>query len=418
MAKHLKELLSADRISGFRHHFSIPDDVHLSLLADSTTDMMREDENTIIGLESSDSEHVEEQVAEPIAKDLDRLAAEVDEAINSAFEEARLNSSDPPSTSEETAHVVVAETEKEVERPITEGRPISKDQGEKRSAESEDSSEDGPIEKRPRLEDSAVVAPFVIEPMMKNMPISSEASALKDPAMALSLAALVSLPADKATFCAELDLVTMALAAQSALLTVGRIAELGRRQHNAVERIGRLQSEVEGQRSRAEFEAMRATMESARAEIEKERARTVDQLRSDAEERANASEESLKLAKEALAKLEAELGELKQAKKKANSKASAAFEAGKSSALNDYVEEAERELRKIKSIEPQSASHPNLIVEERVTQRLISDAIADRNTASMFAIETMRAAAYEKCFHDDRKVGIQKTKEKLAEEVC
>ncbi|GMP53817.1 hypothetical protein CsSME_00019177 [Camellia sinensis var. sinensis] len=50
MAKHLKELLSADRISDFRCHFSIPDDVHLSLLADSTTDMERDDESTIVFL--------------------------------------------------------------------------------------------------------------------------------------------------------------------------------------------------------------------------------------------------------------------------------------------------------------------------------------------------------------------------------
>ncbi|GMP65758.1 hypothetical protein CsSME_00026424 [Camellia sinensis var. sinensis] len=48
MAKHLKELLFADRISGFRRHYSVPDDVHLSLVADSTTDMERTDENTII----------------------------------------------------------------------------------------------------------------------------------------------------------------------------------------------------------------------------------------------------------------------------------------------------------------------------------------------------------------------------------
>ncbi|GMP59794.1 hypothetical protein CsSME_00022930 [Camellia sinensis var. sinensis] len=97
--------------------------------------------------------------------------------------------------------------------------------------------------------------------------------------------------------------------------------------------------EVEGQRSRAEFEAMRAAMESARAEVEKERAKIADQLKSDAEERANASEESLKLAKEVLAKLEAEFGELKQAKEKADSESSATFEAGKSSAFKDYVEE-------------------------------------------------------------------------------
>ena len=111
------------------------------------------------------------------------------------------------------------------------------------------------------------------------------------------------------------------------------------RQHDAVEWIDRLQSEVEGQRSRVEFEAMRAAMESARAEDEKERVKTAEHLRPDTEERANASEESLKLAKEALVKVEAELEELKKAKKKADSEASAMFEAGKSTALKDYVEE-------------------------------------------------------------------------------
>ena len=48
MAKHLKDLLSEGRISGFRRHFSIPDDVHLSLVTDSTLDMEREDQNTIV----------------------------------------------------------------------------------------------------------------------------------------------------------------------------------------------------------------------------------------------------------------------------------------------------------------------------------------------------------------------------------
>ncbi|GMQ06836.1 hypothetical protein CsSME_00051272 [Camellia sinensis var. sinensis] len=99
---------------------------------------------------------------------------------------------------------------------------------------------------------------------------------MKVPAVALSLATSVSLPADKATFREEPDLVALAFAAQSALLTVGRIVELGRRQHDAIERIGRLKVEAEGERSRAEFEAMRAAMESARAEAEKERARTAD----------------------------------------------------------------------------------------------------------------------------------------------
>ena len=48
MAKHLKDLLSEDRISGFRQHFSIPDDVHLSLVTDNALDMEREDQNTIV----------------------------------------------------------------------------------------------------------------------------------------------------------------------------------------------------------------------------------------------------------------------------------------------------------------------------------------------------------------------------------
>ena len=36
----------------------------------------------------------------------------------------------------------------------------------------------------------------------------------------------------------------------------------------------------------------------------------------------------------------------------------------------------------------------------------------------MFAIEAAKTRAYEQGFHDDRKIGIQKTKEKLADEVC
>ena len=48
MAKHLKDLLSSDRIVGFRRHFSVPDDVHLSFVADGTLDMEMEDETTIV----------------------------------------------------------------------------------------------------------------------------------------------------------------------------------------------------------------------------------------------------------------------------------------------------------------------------------------------------------------------------------
>ncbi|GMP66443.1 hypothetical protein CsSME_00026819 [Camellia sinensis var. sinensis] len=84
---------------------------------------------------------------------------------------------------------------------------------------------------------------------------------------------------------------------------------------------------------------MRAAMESAQAEAEKETAHSAEQFCSDAESRANASEESLKLAKEALAKAEVQLAELKAAKEKADSEVSAAFEAGKSTAFTEYVDE-------------------------------------------------------------------------------
>ena len=66
----------------------------------------------------------------------------------------------------------------------------------------------------------------------------------------------------------------------------------------------------------------------------------------------------------------------------------------------------------------QPVGQGNPIVEERVTSRLISTALSDREMASMFAMESAKERAYEKGFHEGRKVGIEKTKEKLAEEVC
>ncbi|CAL5345055.1 unnamed protein product [Camellia sinensis] len=133
-------------------------------------------------------------------------------------------------------------------------------------------------------------------------------------------------------------MVAIVLAAQSALLTVGRIAEMGRRHHDAVEQLGRLQTEVEGQRSRAEFEALRVKMKSARAEAEMERARIADQLRSATEKRADASDDALKLAKEAISKLEAELEEIKKGKEATDLEASTAFEVRKSAAFAEYVD--------------------------------------------------------------------------------
>ncbi|GMP58122.1 hypothetical protein CsSME_00021908 [Camellia sinensis var. sinensis] len=86
--------------------------------------------------------------------------------------------------------------------------------------------------------------------------------------------------------------------------------------------------------------------------------------------------------------------------------------------LEARVEKAECELRKVKAGGEQSAGKSNSIVEENVTQRLMSHAIADRDTASMFAIKSAKTRAYEKGFHEGRKVGIEKTREKLTEEVC
>ncbi|XP_028096031.1 uncharacterized protein LOC114295929 [Camellia sinensis] len=187
-------------------------------------------------------------------------------------------------------------------------------------------------DKRPRLEESDVIVPFVIQPKIKNMPIFSDASVIKDPVVALNLATSVSLLANKAAFRAEPDLVAIGLAAQSALLAVGRIADMGRRYHDAVKLIVRLQAEVEGQRSRAQTEG-------ARAEAEMERARNAEELRSVTEKRADASDDALKLAQEGISKLEARLEEMKTAKETADLKASSAFDAGKKSAFDEYLDE-------------------------------------------------------------------------------
>ncbi|KAF5933049.1 hypothetical protein HYC85_029220 [Camellia sinensis] len=300
-----------------------------------------------VGLKASNSgqdvEPVVEVVAEP-DREFAEEAEEVDEALNSAFEAARrsmagesptqmarkknaermaarsgpalVESSEP--VIEEPAKIVEAKTAKEVEQPVIDERLIPEERGKKRSAEREAGSEDSLANKRPRLEESDVVVPFIVQPEIRDTPIPSDASIITDPAVAFSLAASVSLPADKASFHVVPD-----LSAQSALLTVGRIADLGRRQHDALERIDHLQSEVVDQKSRAEFEMMRAVMETARAESEVERARAADQHRSEAEDRAN-------------------LAELKAAKEKAESEASAAFEAGKGATFKEYVDEVPR----------------------------------------------------------------------------
>ncbi|XP_028100560.1 uncharacterized protein LOC114299932 [Camellia sinensis] len=236
----------------------------------------------------------------------------------------------PPVADVEPPLPVIEET---VQTRDAESEPIvlasqEERRAEKCPAEFEAGSGEDPADKQPRLEESDTVIPFVVQPKIKNMSISSDALAMKDPAVALSMASSISLSFDKATFHSEPD-----------LLTIGRIAEISRRQHDFIERIGRLQSEVDGQRSRAEFEVARAKMEAVRAEAEMERARNANQLRLAAEQKANVSEAALKLAQEAIAKLEADLAESKKAKEVADSEASKAYEAGQGAALANYVEE-------------------------------------------------------------------------------
>ncbi|GMP65759.1 hypothetical protein CsSME_00026425 [Camellia sinensis var. sinensis] len=178
------------------------------------------------------------------------------------------------------------------------------------------------------------------------MPIASDASALKDPVVALSMASSISLPVDRAIFWAKPDLMLIALAAQSALLTVGRIAEIGRCQHDAIEQIGFLKVEIENEKSkgvvasqRADSEASQVVEERARTDSEVEKTRNSDQLRLATEEREKVSEDALRLAKEVIAKLEANLEESRNEKEIANSEISKAFQAGKDAALENYVEE-------------------------------------------------------------------------------
>ncbi|XP_028095422.1 uncharacterized protein LOC114295400 [Camellia sinensis] len=128
--------------------------------------------------------------------------------------------------------------------------------------------------------------------------------------------------------------------------TVGRIVEIGRCQHDAIEQISFLKVEIDNEKNKAvvasqmaDSEASQAAEERTRADSKVERARNSDQLRLAAKERAKASEDALKLAKEVIAKVEADLEESKKAKEIANSKISKAFQVGKDAALDNYVEE-------------------------------------------------------------------------------
>ncbi|KAF5933381.1 hypothetical protein HYC85_029552 [Camellia sinensis] len=129
---------------------------------------------------------------------------------------ALVESSEP--VIEEPAKIVEAEKVKEVEQPVIDEWLIPEKWGKKCSAKGEAGSEDSLADKRPCLEESDVVVPFIVQPKIRDTPIPSNASIITDLAVVLSLATSVSLPADKASFHAMTDLVAIALSAQSALL--------------------------------------------------------------------------------------------------------------------------------------------------------------------------------------------------------
>lgn len=90
--------------------------------------------------------------------------------------------------------------------------------GEKCPAEQEAVHDEDQSDKRPRIEESNLVVPFTFQPRIRNMSIASDASSLKDPTVALSMASSISLPVDRAAFRAEPDLMLITLVAQSVLL--------------------------------------------------------------------------------------------------------------------------------------------------------------------------------------------------------
>ncbi|GMP23807.1 hypothetical protein CsSME_00001277 [Camellia sinensis var. sinensis] len=112
----------------------------------------------------------------------------------------------------------IAKNQSAEAEPVVQASVEAEQRVEKRPAEVEAGSEEDRADKRPLLEESDMIVLFVIQPKIKNTPISSDASVIKDLAVALSMATSVSLPADNAAFRAEPDLIAIVLAAQSALL--------------------------------------------------------------------------------------------------------------------------------------------------------------------------------------------------------
>ncbi|XP_028058963.1 uncharacterized protein LOC114262766 [Camellia sinensis] len=262
-------------------------------------------------------------------KNVERMAAQRKfEAKRSEPSLVARAESSPPIPMEKMTQIDTAKMEHIVDQ---QGNQEAEHRGEKHPAEHEADSVENLTDKQLCIEESDLVVSFIIQPRIKNVPIASDALAVKDPAVALSMASSISLPIDRATFRAEPDLL---------------IAKIGRRQHDAIEQISFLTAEIENKKSkakkaslRAESEAMKAAEERARVDAETEKAKSSDQLRLATEERANVSDDALKLAKKVIAKLEADLEASKKAKEIADSEISKTFQAGKDAALENYVEE-------------------------------------------------------------------------------
>ncbi|GMP72677.1 hypothetical protein CsSME_00030617 [Camellia sinensis var. sinensis] len=236
--------------------------------------------------------------------------------------------SPPPAPVKETAQTNMAETKAVVGQQKGQ---VTEHRGKKHRAEPEADYSKNLVNKRSRMEKLDLVVLFIIQPRIKSVLVVSDASAVKDVAVALSLASSISLPVDRATFRAKPDLLSIALAAQSAILISFLTAKVENEKGKAAEAS-----------LRAESEAMKAVKERARADAKVDKAKSSNQLRLAAEERENASEEALKLANETVAKLEADLEDSKTTMANVESEISKSLQAGKDAALENYVEEVPR----------------------------------------------------------------------------
>ena len=114
------------------------------------------------------------------------VRSETPPAMVAASTVAPVAESTPPVTAEETTQPETAEME--FVRQSNEGER----RGEKCPVDREAECEEDKSDKRPRVEESDLVLPFTIQPRIRNMSISSASLALRDPAVALSMASSIS----------------------------------------------------------------------------------------------------------------------------------------------------------------------------------------------------------------------------------